>query len=463
MPRPTRTEHDSLGPVAVPRDALYGAQTVRALEASPRSRLPMPPRLLWALALIKRSCAEANEQLGLLDTARAEWIVAAAQEVMDGRHDDQFPLDVFQTGSGTATNMNMNEVLSNRAIEMMGGQPGSKDPVHPNDHVNLGQSSNDTIPTALHVAGAVALDEELLPALRTLRAATEERAATFGATPLTGRTHLMDATPLTAAQLFGGWADQLRAAEDRATRARDQLLPLALGGTAVGTGINRAPELASRAIALIADETRLDFVEAPNHISAQSAMDAVVGASGELRAIAVGLSKIANDIRLLASGPRTGLAELRLPALAPGSSIMPGKVNPILCESLVMIAYQVMGNDAAIALGGQAGHLQLTTTLPLLARNLLESVGLLAEGCRRFASGCMAGIELNTARIQDNLDRNLSLATALAPVIGYDRASTLAKHALQTGRTLRALALEDGMDAAELDRLLDPATMTQPG
>ncbi len=459
-----RIEKDSLGEVRVPADAYWGAQTQRAIENFPISGQRLPRRFLQALGIVKRACAHANEELGLLPVALAEWIAAAAQEVADGQWDAQFPIDVFQTGSGTSTNMNANEVIANRAIELMGGEIGSRTPVHPNDHVNMCQSSNDVIPTALHVAGALAIEEDLLPALRYLRASLATKAAALDDVVKSGRTHLMDATPVRLGQEIAGWARQAELAVARATRARDALLELALGGTATGTGLNRPVEFPAKAISRIADDTGLPFVEATDHFEAQGARDGVVEASGQLRAIAVSLIKIANDVRLLASGPRAGLAELVLPATQPGSSIMPGKVNPVMSEMLVMVGWQVMGNDAAIALGAQGGALELNTALPLLADNLLRSVQLLANGSRTFAARCVDGLDADRSRCAATLERNLSIGTALAPVLGYDLAADIAKEAAKTDRSVREVArARKVLPDADLDRLLDPAAMTRPG
>jgi len=461
---PYRLERDSLGEIRVPADAYYGAQTQRAVENFPISGLRVPTRFIWAMGLVKRSVAEANEELELIDVGRAEWIATAAQEVMDGRFNDEFVVDIFQTGSGTSTNMNANEVISNRGIEMMGGERGSRDPIHPNDHVNMGQSSNDVIPTALHIAAAVAIDQDLRPALTRLLGALDRKAREFDDIIKTGRTHLMDATPVRLGQEFGGWAAQVAHALRRAEAARDALLELPLGGTAVGTGINRHPDMPANAIARIADECELPFREATNHFEAQGARDAAVEASGQLKAVAVGLTKIANDIRWLASGPRTGLAELRLPALAPGSSIMPGKVNPVMSEMLVMACAQVVGNDAAVTLGGMGGTLELNAMIPLIAHNLLQSISLLSNASRAFAEKCVDGIEADREACAATVERNLSLATALVPHIGYDKASALAKEAHATGQTVRELASEQGVMAADaLDAALDPRAMTEPG
>ena len=460
---PYRLERDSLGEIRVPADAYYGAQTQRAVENFPISGLRVPTRFIWALGLVKRSVAEANEELELLDVGRAEWIATAAQEVMDGRYDAQFVVDIFQTGSGTSTNMNANEVISNRGIEMMGGERGSRDPIHPNDHVNMGQSSNDVIPTALHIAAAVALDQDLRPALTRLLGALDRKAREFDDIIKTGRTHLMDATPVRLGQEFGGWAAQVAHALRRTEAARDALLELPLGGTAVGTGINRHPAMPANAIARIADECDLPFREATNHFEAQGARDAAVEASGQLKAIAVGLTKIANDIRWLASGPRTGLGELRLPALAPGSSIMPGKVNPVMSEMLVMACAQVVGNDAAVTLGGLGGTLELNAMIPLIAHNLLQSISLLSNASLAFAEKCVDGIEADREACAATVERSLSMATALVPHVGYDKAAEIAKKAHATGQTVRELATREGVMAADaLAHALDPRAMTEP-
>jgi fumarate hydratase class II len=458
-----RIEKDSLGEVKVPANAYWGAQTQRAVENFPISGQRMPRRFLQALGIIKRACAHTNEELGLLPVDVAEWIAAAAQEVIDGRWDAEFPVDVFQTGSGTSTNMNANEVIANRAIELMGGVIGSRRPVHPNDHVNRSQSSNDVIPTAIHVAGALAIEEDLLPALRYLRASLATKAVAFADVLKSGRTHLMDATPVRLGQEIAGWARQVELGIGRATRARDALLELAIGGTATGTGLNRPVDFPAKVVARIRDDTGIAFVEAADHFEAQGAQDAVVEASGLLRTVALSLVKIADDVRLLGSGPRAGIAELRLPETQPGSSIMPGKVNPVMCEMLVMVGYQVVGNDTAIAFGAQTGSLELTTSLPLLADNLLRSVQLLANGARTFASRCIDGLEADREGCAGTLERNLALATALAPAIGYDRAAEIAHAAAQTGRTVRELAREAKvLPDAELDTLLDARRMTEP-
>ncbi|MCB9742945.1 MAG: class II fumarate hydratase [Alphaproteobacteria bacterium] len=458
-----RIEKDSLGEVKVPSSAYYGAQTQRAVDNFPISGKRFPRRFIRAIGIVKKACCHANEDLGRLDVARAEWIAMAAQEVADGQHDEHFPIDIFQTGSGTSTNMNANEVISNRAIELMGGELGSKDPVHPNDHVNMGQSSNDVIPTTIHVAGATAIHEELLPALRHLHAALDDKAKAWDHIVKSGRTHLMDATPIRLGQEFSGYAAQLAHAVRRAEAARDALLELALGGTAVGTGINRPKDFPRMAIARISDETGLSFVEAANHFEAQGARDGVVEAHGQLKTIAASLTKIANDVRWLGSGPRTGFYELALPETQPGSSIMPGKVNPVMSEMLTMVCAQVMGNDVTVNVGGMSGNFELNVFLPVMAMNLLESVHILANGCRTFADRCIIGAVANEENCQATVERNLAICTSLAPAIGYDKAAAISKHAFKTGGTVRAVAKEWGvLPDEEIDRLLDFHAMTVP-
>lgn len=456
-----RNEVDSLGTVRVPNKAYYGAQTKRAIDNFPVSGQPMPLRFIHALALVKKSACHANEDLGLIETEMAEWMQQAAQEVIDGDWDEHFPIDVFQTGSGTSTNMNANEVIGNRASELMGGELGARHPVHPNDHVNMSQSSNDVIPTALHLAGAMALHQDLLPALKSLHKELAAKAEEWDRIVLSGRTHLMDATPIRLGQVFSGYAAQIEKGIQRAEAAMQPLLELALGGTAVGTGLNCPEGFADLAIRRIVEETLLDFHRAENPFEAQSARDAVVEVSGQLKVIAVSLSKIANDIRMMASGPRAGLGELILPAVQPGSSIMPGKVNPVHCEMVVMVAAQVMGNDVAITHGGAGGQLQLNAMLPLLAHNLLNSVELLSGAARTFGVRCVRALKANEAQCQATLERNLSMGTALAPVLGYDAAAELAKRAYAQGTSVREQALADGvLPADELDRLLDPISLT---
>jgi fumarate hydratase class II len=458
-----RVERDSLGEVRVPRGAYYGAQTQRARDNFPISGVRFPRVFLRALGMIKRAAAETNAGLGLLDGRLARAIADAAREVEEGRHDGDFPLDVFQTGSGTSTNMNANEVIANRAIEMLGGKVGSKSPAHPNDHVNLGQSSNDVIPTATHVAAALLIRERLEPALERLERALAEKAQAFADVVKIGRTHLQDATPVTLGQEFGGYASQVAHARRRLAEALEGLLELALGGTAVGTGLNAHPEFAGRVIRLLGRRTGLAFAEAADHFEAQSARDAVVHASGTLKTIAVSLAKIANDVRWMASGPRSGLGEIALPATQPGSSIMPGKVNPVMAESLLQASAQVIGNDLAITLGGEGGVFELNMMMPLMARNLLESIEILANATDAFRERCVEGIVANEERCLELAKLSLMLTTALAPEIGYDRAAALAKEAFQTGETLEAVARrEKVLPEEKLKQLLDPRGMTSP-
>ena len=458
-----RIERDSMGEVSVPGDAYYGAQTQRAIDNFPISGLRFPRRFIAALGLIKRSAAQTNQELGLLDATRADAIVTTCDEIISGKLDDHFPIDIFQTGSGTSTNMNANEVISNRAIERSGGVLGSKDPVHPNDHVNMGQSSNDVIPSAIHISGAVSIHEDLIPALQHLHSALQAKAEAFDDIIKSGRTHLMDATPVRLGQEFGGYAAQIAHGIRRAEAARDALLELALGGTAVGTGLNCPVDFPAKAIARIAASTGLAFREAENHFEAQGARDGVVEASGQLKTIAASCMKIANDIRWLGSGPRTGFYEISLPSVAPGSSIMPGKVNPVLCEMLTMVSAQVMGNDVTINVGGQGGNFELNVYLPVMAHNLLESTSILATGTRAFADKCVVGIQANEERCTQSVERNLAICTSLAPAIGYDKAASISKEAFKTHRTVREVALEwEVLPADELDRLLDGRTMTQP-
>ncbi len=458
-----RIETDSLGEVKVASDALWGAQTQRAVDNFPISGKRFPRRFIAALGIVKKGCCWANEELGRLDTGLAEWIAAAAQEVIDGKLDDQFPIDIFQTGSGTSSNMNANEVISNRAIDLMGGVIGSKSPVHPNDHVNMGQSSNDVIPTAIHVAGATALAEDLVPALQHLQEALDAKAKAWDHIVKSGRTHLMDATPVRLGQEFSGYAEMVAKAVVRATKAQKALSELALGGTAVGTGINRPAKFPAMAIERISDDTGLPFVEARNHFEAQGARDAVVEAHGQLKTIAASLTKIANDIRWLGSGPRTGFAEISLPELAPGSSIMPGKVNPVMCEMLTMVCAQVMGNDVAVNVGGMSGTFELNVYLPLMAMNLLESTEILANGAQVFADKCVVGLVANEANCTKSVEVNLAICTMLAPAIGYDKASKISKYAFANGKNVREVAKEWAvLPDEEIDRLLDFHAMTVP-
>ena len=456
----SRTESDSLGKVEVPAHALYGAQTQRAVENFPVSGLRLPRRLIRALGLIKEAAAQVNKTAGL-DAALADAVIQAAREVAGGQHDAQFPLDVFQTGSGTSSNMNANEVIANRAIALLGGTIGSKTPVHPNDHVNRGQSSNDVVPTAVHLAAAEAVDRDLLPALRHLHQALEAKARELDPVVKIGRTHLMDAVPIRLGQEFSGYAAQLAATIARVARAQPSLCELALGGTAVGTGLNADPGFAPQVIARLAVETGLPLRQAPNLFEALAARDGLVEASGALRTAAVSLTKVANDIRWLASGPRCGIGEIHLPDLQPGSSIMPGKVNPVMCEMLLMVCAQVIGNDAAVAWGGAAGNFELNVMIPVIAHDFLQSVEILASACRLFADRCVQGITANVERCESLVEQSLALVTALNERIGYDAAAAIARESVATGKTIRQLCIEKAvLPPHELDQLLDARRMT---
>ncbi len=455
-----RTEKDSMGTVQVPADALYGAQTMRAVENFPVSGIPFSRSFIRALGLIKLAAAQVNQQLGHLDPAIAGAIVQAAREVADGRWDADFPIDIFQTGSGTSTNMNANEVIANRALQILGQELGSK-MVHPNDHVNMGQSSNDVIPTAIHVAAYLEVHEVLLPALRHLHDALAAKAAEFDDVLKTGRTHLMDAMPVRLGQEFGGYAAQIEAGIRRIEASRPRLAELALGGTAVGTGINALPGFAGGVAHRLRQLTGLPFREAGNHFAAQAAMDAAVELSGQLKTVAVSLMKISNDLRWMNSGPIAGLGEIALPALQPGSSIMPGKVNPVIPEAVTMIAAQVFGNDLTVTVAGQSGVFELNVMLPVLAHNLLQSITLLANGSRLLADKAIAGTIANRERMAGLIDKNPILVTALNPVIGYDKAAAAAKQAYAQGRTIREVVVELGyLSDEEAVRLLDARPMT---
>jgi fumarate hydratase class II len=458
---PHRVERDSLGEVEVPRDALFGAQTRRALENFPISDLRKPRRFIEALGAIKLEAANVNHELGLLDESLRDAIVRAADEVLEGELDNQFVLDIFQTGSGTSTNMNANEVISNRAIQVMGGQLGSKEPVHPNDHVNKGQSSNDVIPTAIHLSAMISMQQDLLPALEKLRNALAEKAREFDDVIKTGRTHLQDATPIRLGQEFAGYAGQIERGIGRVHKAMDELAEVALGGTAVGTGVNTHPEFASRVCERLSARLGVEVRETENHFQAQSAMDGTVFASGALKTVAVSLMKVANDIRWLGSGPRAGIGEIALPEVQPGSSIMPGKVNPVIAESAAMVAAQVMGNDATIAIAGQSGNFELNVMLPLIAYNLLQSIELLANAAENLTDQSVSCIQA-TERGPELVEKGLMLATALAPEIGYDRAAEISKEAYKTGRTIREVAREKtDLSEEDLDELLDARKMTE--
>jgi fumarate hydratase class II len=458
-----RIEKDSFGPIEVPAARLWGAQTERSRRLFRISGERMPQAVIRGLALVKQSAAAVNAELGLLEQAKAQAIQRAAQEVIDARHEEEFPLVVWQTGSGTQSNMNVNEVLANRASELLGGERGERRLVHPNDDVNLGQSSNDVFPTAMHIAAARAVHDEVLPAVEALRATLAAKAARFGDIVKIGRTHLQDATPLTLGQEFSGYAAQLAEAALALRAALAPLFRLALGGTAVGTGLNTHAQFAPRACAAIARATGLPFTEAQNKFAALAGHEPLVFAHGALKTLAAAAAKIANDVRLAASGPRSGLGELRIPENEPGSSIMPGKVNPTQAEALTMLAAQVLGNDVAVNIGGASGHFELNVYKPLIIHAFLQSARLLADGCRSFEEHCVRGIEANEARIRELVQRSLMLVTALSPHIGYDRAAEIAKKAHRDGSTLREAALALGyVDAADFDRWVRAESMLGP-
>jgi fumarate hydratase class II len=459
----TRTEHDSMGAVEVPAERYWGAQTQRSLENFRIGGERMPEPLIRALAIQKKAAAQANMELGALEKRLGTAIAQAADEVIAGAHDGEFPLVVWQTGSGTQTNMNMNEVLANRANELLGGQRGAKQPVHPNDHVNLCQSSNDSFPTAMHIAAAIEIDRRLLPALAALHRALADKAAAFAAIIKIGRTHLQDATPLTLGAEFGAYARQIELGIARVKATLPRLYDLAQGGTAVGTGLNAKKGFAERFATAASLITGLPFASAPDKFEALAAHDALVELSGALNVLAASLMKIANDIRLLGSGPRSGFGELHLPENEPGSSIMPGKVNPTQAEAVTMVATQVMGNHVTITIAGSQGHLELNVFKPVIAYNVLQSIRLIADSAASFAANCIAGIEPNRARIDELMQRSLMLVTALTPHIGYDKAAEIAKHALADGTTLKAAALALGyVKPEDFDRWVDPKTMLGP-
>lgn len=451
-----REEKDTMGTMQVPKNAYYGAQTQRAAENFSFSDLRFPPSFIKALSMIKKHAARVNLDLGLLDGEPAEAIITAAGEVMDGKLDDQFIIDIFQTGSGTSTNMNANEVIAGRANEILTGKRGGKSPVHPNDHVNLGQSSNDVIPSAIHIAALRSLMENLLPSMRTLQESLIGKAEEFSDVRKIARTHLQDAVPISLGQEFSGYARQVELGIKRIQGVEESLSELALGGTAVGTGINTHPDFASGVIAHIATETGCPFKEALNHFEAQAAQDAAVETSGALKTFAVSLIKIANDIRWLSSGPRCGLGELDLPSLQPGSSIMPGKVNPVIPEAVIQVAVQVIGNDAVITLSGQAGNFDLIVMLPVMAHNLLQSIHLLSNASTVLAERTVLGITANREKCTANLEESLALCTGLVPAIGYDKAAAIAKEAYREGKTVREVAKSHRvLPEQELNRLLD--------
>jgi fumarate hydratase, class II len=459
-----RMEKDSMGEMSVPASALYGASTQRALLNFPVSGYRFPRSFIRALGLIKWSAAQANHDLGLLDAERSALIVQAAEEVIEGKLDEHFPLDIFQTGSGTSTNTNANEVIANRSAQLAGKPIGSREPVHPNDHVNMGQSSNDVIPSAIHISAAEQLKNSLLPALEKLQNALGAKAKEFWEIIKIGRTHLMDATPVRLGQEFSGYAQQIAYAKERAEKAIDVLRELALGGTAVGTGLNRHVDFPSKVMRHLEQRTGIAFFEAKDHFEAQGSKDAVVEASGQLKTIATSLFKIANDIRLLGSGPRCGIGEIQLPATQPGSSIMPGKVNPVMCESMMMVCAQVFGNDACITWAGANGNFELNVMMPVMAHDFLESIRLLANVVDIFCDKCVTGIAANAQRCQELVELSMAMVTSLAPKIGYDRAAEIAKESARTGKTVREICREKKvLPELELKRALDPVGMTGPG
>jgi fumarate hydratase, class II len=460
MKKEFRLESDSMGQMQVPAEAYFGAQTARAVENFPVSGLRFPRPFIRALGLIKKHAAMANASLNLLPMQIANAIESAAQEAADGKWDSQFVVDIFQTGSGTSTNMNANEVIANRACELCGGTRGGKT-IHPNDHVNRGQSSNDVIPTAIHIAALDGIAHELIPALEELRLALAKKASEFDKVLKIGRTHLQDATPMRLGQEFGGYAKQMEQGIARLRLVQERLGELPLGGTAVGTGINTHPEFAAKVIAGLAAELNLKLREAPDHFAAQGSIDGLVECSGALKSVAVSLIKIANDIRWLASGPCCGLGEIKLPPTQPGSSIMPGKVNPVMCEMVIQAGAQVIGNDATVTFAGTFGNFELNTMLPVTAHNLLQAVSLLTNAARVFSQRCVSGIEADIEKCGSNIENSLAMGTALVPVIGYDRAAQIAKEAYDSNRTVREVAAEQsGLSAEQLEELLDPQRQT---
>ena len=456
-----RTERDSLGEMKVPEGAYWGAQTQRALENFPISGITFGRRFVRALGIVKKAAARANRELDLLEEEKAEAIIEAADEVIAGNHDEHFPVDVFQTGSGTSSNMNANEVIANRATEIYGGEVGTRE-IHPNDHVNYGQSSNDVIPTAMHVAALEAVEKDVVPALETLADELAEKQRAFDDVVKTGRTHLQDATPVRLGQEFGGYRTQIEKGIKRVASTREHLGELALGGTATGTGLNTHPEFPALAAQFISSETGLEFREADDHFEAQAAHDAMSEAHGALRTVAGSMNKIANDLRLLASGPRNGLGEIEQPENQPGSSIMPGKINPVVAESVNQVHKQVLGNDAAVSAGTARGELDLNLYKPVLAHNFLQSASLVANAAETFGERFVAKLEANADHCRKQVDQSMALATALNPAIGYDKASKVAKRALEEGKTVRQVAVEEGyLSEAEADEVLDPRAMTE--
>ncbi len=458
-----RVEKDFLGELKVPKDAYWGVQTQRAVENFPVSGIRFGRRFIYAIGLLKKACAETNMELGLLDPKLGKAIVQAADEVVEGKHDSQFPLDVFQTGSGTSTNMNANEVIGNRANEILGHPLGTKGSIHPNDHVNMGQSSNDVIPAAIHVAALLAVEQDLLPALRELEESLHKKEREFDPIVKSARTHLMDATPIRLGQEFGGYASQIDHGIRRITAARAALAELAIGGTAVGTGINAHPDLPGKVVERVSAATGVRFRVAENHFEAQAVQDALVEASGAVKTVAVSMMKIANDIRWLGSGPRTGLGELNVPAVQPGSSIMPGKVNPVIAEAVMQVAAQVIGNDASISVANTHSNLDLCTMMPVMSHNLQQSIEILANVARIFAHRCIDGLSANEALLRRNAEMSTAIVTRLNPIIGYEKAAELAKESVRTGVPIKQLVIEKGvLKAEEAEKLLDPKVLTEP-
>ena len=459
-----RTEKDSLGDVKVPKNAYWGAQTQRAIENFPVSGITFPPVFVRSLGLIKQACAGVNSDRGLLEPEIADAILRACDEVIGGKLADQFPLDVFQTGSGTSTNMNANEVIATRANELLTGKRNTRTPVHPNDHVNMGQSSNDVIPTAIHVSAYLQIRELLLPAMELLHKAITDKTRQCGQVVKTGRTHLMDAMPITLEQELSGWATQIEYSRDRINSSLPRLAELAIGGTAVGTGINTQADFGARVSKRLSELTGIAFLEAKNHFEAQSAQDAIAELSGQLRTFATSLMKIANDLRWMNSGPMTGLSEIRLPSLQPGSSIMPGKVNPVISEAVRMACAQVIGNDTVIAMSNAMGDFQLNVMLPVIAHNIIQSVTILGNVSRLFAERAIEGFEVNAEHVLELVQRNPIIATVLNPIIGYDKAAEVVKKALKEKKTVKQVAVEMGyLSKEEADRILNPEIMTRPG
>ncbi len=457
-----RLEKDSMGELQVPLKALYGANTRRAQLNFPISDLRFGRSFIKALGLIKQSAAETNLELNLLDKKIAESIINSSQEVIDGKHDESFVVDIFQTGSGTSTNMNVNEVISNLAISKMGGEIGSRDPVHPNDHVNKGQSSNDVIPTAIHIAAAISIKDNLIPSMEILKISLEKKSKEFWGIVKTGRTHLQDATPIRLGQEFKGYNGQIKNSLSKVNSALEELSVLALGGTAVGTGIGMDPEFCGEVIKKISNKTGINFTETENHFQSQSTIDGIVFASGCVRSFAVSLMKIANDIRWLGSGPRAGIGEISLPEVQPGSSIMPGKVNPVIAESVTMICAQVMGNDQTVSIAGQSGNFELNVMMPIAAHNLLESIEILASGSENFSKQCIDGL-VATEKGPNMVNQGLAICTALAPKLGYDKAASIAHIASKSGETIKEVTLrETDLSDKEIDKILEPLSMTEP-